>query len=199
MVTSLAKETPLEMKDAPTSYHRINEALDQTFRSFQDRFEDKVLNYAIEWEKLMTIKFTADLKKAEECRRNLDHYEKKVDNLSSKNEKDKARQKDLPAKSMEKLERNEDKLKDARRENERAMSNLDRLFEEFIDRSWKDLYPLLVSLLSFDSEFSQEKEKALENVRKLLDELARVARENKVSRESRSASGLWRSIPAEWH
>jgi hypothetical protein len=199
IVARFAADTPLDSGKSTSSYTKVYEALTKTEVSLEDKWEEKVLNYAVEWEKLMTIKFTQELKKVEELRKSLDHYEKKMENLRSSSEKEKAKQnKGSTVNSTEKMERNEDKLEQARREYEKNEDNLRKLFEEFVDRSWKDLYPLLFSLLNFDLHSNKEKAAVLEDLQNVLVNLSEVAKKHGVRREGESASGLWRSIPTEW-
>jgi molecular chaperone GrpE (heat shock protein) len=199
IVARFAGDTPLDSGKSTSSYIKVYEALTKTDISFEDKWEEKVLNYVVEWEKLMTIKFTHELKKVEELRKSLDHYEKKMQNLRSSSEKEKAKQnKGASVNSTEKMERNEDKLEQARRDYGKNEENLRKLFEEFVDRSWKDLYPLLVSLSNFDLHFNKGKAALLEDLQNVLEDLSEVAKKHGVSRESKSASGLWRSFPTEW-
>ena len=117
-------------------------------------YQDSVVDYLAEWETTVSHRVDTEQKKVDELAKQLSHYQKKVSNLREKvNSKETKTGKDAPAALRDKLKRNEDKLEKAWQTHERAASKLADLLEEVVKYGWKDLYPLLRSVLNFENRY----------------------------------------------
>ena len=170
-------------------------SLGQTMLDSEDQFEDKVIDYAIEWKQLVTLKFTSELKMVVESRREMERYTKKVESLRASH--DRHWNKDVPTKLVEKLERNEDKLRVASRTFEKHERNLILLVDSLIDQSWKDLYPLILQLFSFDVQCAQDRALVMTELNNVVCDLNFLGHEQGLDSEGRSATDLWRSLRSE--
>lgn len=117
---------------------------------------NSAITYAVEWDKKVTTRINADLKQTENLRRDADHYKVKVDNLNANLKKMHESNKPVAFATQEKLERNEQKLREATGAYQDAAQDLYSLMEEVVDRSWRDLHPLLLQILKWDTEVSEE-------------------------------------------
>ena len=91
----------------------------------------------------------------------LDHYQKKVEELNKDANKTMTKGKSVSDKGVDKLKRNEQKLVNARREHDQFVADLCCFMEEIMERGWKDLHPLLVKMAQFDITLSGEETKLL--------------------------------------
>jgi hypothetical protein len=144
--------------------------------SYENEYEDTIIDYVIDWSKLVSVKVTSEIKEASTSRDLVVKYKKKVANLRARNEKTQAKQTQVPEKLVDKLDRNQDKLEQAEHAYEKHMTNLDRLCSELIDQSWKDLYPLLVKLVSQEQKEITEKSLILSDLFKVINGLSEVGK-----------------------
>ncbi len=112
------------------------------------QFRLSLIDYAVEWEKVMVARVSAGLIKAEQLRVELDHYQHKVDSLRQSANATMAKGEQVDGKSAERLTRNEDKLIKNKADHTKFMSALCLLIEEVTEQSWSDLHPLLVKSAS---------------------------------------------------
>lgn len=116
-------------------------------------YEDKVVDYCIEWERIITSRVDAELKETNKMHFKLNHYTSKVLGLRKKVNSHNNRGNETPDKKLsEKLKRNEVKLQDAWKAHERSASKLCDLIEEVTARGWKDLYPLVTASMQLEVE-----------------------------------------------
>mmetsp|Transcript_32300 Transcript_32300/g.59401 ORF Transcript_32300/g.59401 Transcript_32300/m.59401 type:complete len:500 (-) Transcript_32300:235-1734(-) len=152
---------------------------------YSDRFLKYVVNYAVEWEKVVNTRVSDSLKKAEMLRRDLDHYQAKVESLRKNVNVKMAKGKLVDPKESEKLKRNEDKLMTSRKEYEEYASDLCALIEEVTERSWKDCHPLLIKLTQFDATLSTEEAKVFSGLNAVTEQLKQIGKKHGLKPEAR--------------
>jgi hypothetical protein len=140
----------------PASYAAVHLQLHKKNKMYHDKYTEHILNYAIEWERILSTRIKGHLAQSEKLRLDLDHYGRKVEDLSKTINKTMAKGKNIDDKEVDKLKRNEQKLVQARMEYDRFINDLCVFMEEVMDRGWKDLHPLLVKMAQFDTTLSNE-------------------------------------------
>jgi hypothetical protein len=114
-------------------------------------YNDRVVVYAIEWEKTVTEQVESELKKVRKLQGDRSYYEKKVETLRQRANNLEAKGKTIPASQAERLERNETKLKEAFVLHEKEAGRLCVLIEEVTSNGWKDLYHLVKNYCKWES------------------------------------------------
>ena len=145
----------------PTSYAAIHLQLHKKYKLYSEKYNEHILKYASEWERILTTRISGHLKTSENLRVDLDHYAKKVEDLNKTMNKTMSKGKSVDDKGVDKLKRNEAKLVQARAEYDRYVNDLCGYMEEVLHRGWKDLHPLLVKMAQFDSTLSNEEAQLL--------------------------------------
>ncbi|GKY96495.1 hypothetical protein MPSEU_000608900 [Mayamaea pseudoterrestris] len=192
----LAKETPMfdciglmPSSDRPSntvcSYMSTHDVLSAKYKSYMQKYQQFVLEYAIEWEKVVTTRINNGLKKAEELRRELDHYQKKTEALRISVNQAMAKGKKVSSEQQEKLRRNEEKLMNSKQVYNRVATDLCILMEEVTQRSWRDLHPLLIKVAQFDMTLSSDESKVLSSLNQVVNELKTIATANGISPQPR--------------
>lgn len=193
---AFTKETPLfdciglmPSEDRPAStvcsFRSIHEDLGAKMKSFSGKYQQFVLDYAIEWEKVVRTRIDNGLKKAEETRRDLDHYQKKVESLRQTNNTNMVKGKSVGASQQEKLQRNEQKFMQAKQNYNKVATDLVILMEEVNERSWRDLHPLLIKASQFDMTLSSDEAKSLASLERVVSVLKQIANEKGISPQPR--------------
>lgn len=167
------------------SYSSVHDLLSAKSKSYATKFKQFVLDYAIEWEQVVTTRVNAGLKKSALLRRDLDHYQKKVEALRLTANQNMAKGKSVPPTTAEKLSRNEEKLIQAKQGYNKLASDLCILMEEVTERSWRDLHPLLIKCAQFDMTMSGDEAKILSSLNQVVSELKQVAGNNGLSPQAR--------------
>lgn len=106
----------------------------------QREFNDHVVVWAMEWETTVTERVDAELKNVRKLQGDRDHYEKKVETLRRKLNDLEAKGKASPANQVEKLKRNEEKLKEAFLLHENNAGRLCAMIEAVTRDGWVELY-----------------------------------------------------------
>lgn len=140
----------------PTSFAAVHLQLHKKTKLYHRKYVEHILTYAADWERILSTRVNKHLKHAEKLRVDLDHYQKKVEELNKDANKTMTKGKSVSDKGVDKLKRNEQKLVNARREHEQFVSDLCGFLEEIMERGWKDLHPLLVKMAQFDVTLSGE-------------------------------------------
>ncbi|KAL3798445.1 hypothetical protein ACHAW5_007397 [Stephanodiscus triporus] len=140
----------------PTSYAAIHLQLHRKAKLYHDKYTEHILNYATEWERILSTRISGHLKQSEALRVDLDHYARKVEDMHRSINKTMTKGKIVNDESVDRLKRNEAKLVQARQEYDRFVNDLCGFMEEVMLRGWKDLHPLLVKMAQFDSTLSNE-------------------------------------------
>lgn len=121
----------------------VTQAASEQAHDFATAYQDKVVDYCVEWERTVTAHVDTELAVTNTSQERLNHYQSKIVELNKKMENYNKKSAKVPKKFSEKLARNEIKLNKAHEEYERSASVLCNLIEEVTLRGWKDLYPLV--------------------------------------------------------
>lgn len=168
-----------------TSMASIYDDLSAKSKSYVTKYEQFVLSYVLEWEKVIRGRIDAGIKKAEELRIELDHYQKKVESLRLQVNSSMAKGKSVSSAQQEKVSRNEEKLLSSKQSYNKVATDLVILLEEVTERSWRDLHPLLVKMAQFDMTISNDESKVLGNLNTVISKLKTVASDNGLSNQPR--------------
>ena len=175
-------ETP---KGAVTSYASVHQSMANRNKMYIDRYKQFVVDYAIEWEKVVVTRISNDLKTSEKLRLDLDHYQTKVENLRKSVNSTMAKGKLVDPKTSEKLKRNEEKLSKSRGEYEDYATQLCILIEEITERAWKDLHPLLIKMAQFDATLASDEAKLFGELNGVVNNLKNVAQQHGLKPQAR--------------
>ena len=182
----LSKDTPLFSKtglmpsaenpsDTVQSYLSIQEGVAAKAKVYLQKYSQFVIDYASEWEKVVTTRVDRGLKVAEQQRLELDHYQRKVEALRQSANATMVKGKQVDPKAAEKLIRNEEKLGKIKETYAKFTVSLCTLVDEVTVRSWRDLHPLLVKIAQFEVTLSGDEAKALSSLNSVVNELKQLA------------------------
>eukprot|EP00934_Nitzschia_sp_Nitz4_P002527 Nitzschia sp. Nitz4//scaffold77_size91520//988//3402//NITZ4_004875-RA/size91520-processed-gene-0.19-mRNA-1//1//CDS//3329557946//2517//frame0 len=143
----------------------------KTRRQRQNVYAKNVLDYVVNWERIITARISADLKKAEQLRVELVHYQGKVETLRQSVENIMNKGKTPKDELKEKLDRNTEKLAQTRDAHETFVTDLSILMDEVVNRNHRDLQPLLVEMLQYDIKFSIEQARSFKDMREVLTDI----------------------------
>ncbi|CAB9499679.1 expressed unknown protein [Seminavis robusta] len=177
--------SPERPADQVCSYVSIHSKVADKSKSYISKYAQFVVEYVIEWEKVVTARITVGLKKAEGLRVDLDHYQQKVETLRQSANQALAKGKMVDSKSADRLSRNEEKFMKSKQEYDLFATDLCILMEEVTERSWRDLHPLLIKLAQFDMTMSDDESKMMGQMSQVVKELKDVAKKNGLSPQPR--------------
>jgi hypothetical protein len=118
------------------------------------KYKEKVLDYCLEWVRVVTTRVDKEMKDTKALHDKLNHYQNKVELLRNKVNTLEGKSKPVPKNLTEKLARNEKKLDQAWRAHEKCASKLCHLLDEVTKRGWKDLYPLVKASMNWEVEWA---------------------------------------------
>lgn len=171
--------------DSYLTYMGIHHSLSSRHKMYTERFLTHVVEYSIEWEKVIVARVSTSLKQAERLRLDQDHYKAKVMSIQRDAAKVISRGKELDPKVSEKLERNEEKLRNSQKEYEIFTSDLCLLMKEVTEKSWKDLHPILLKLVQFDTTLVSDEKKILSALSSVEGTLKKIAVKHCLKPENR--------------
>ena len=174
--------TPSSM--AEFSYYDIHKKAFKETNSKLDEQKDLV-KYVADWERIVTSRVQSKYLEYSKQRKELNHYAKKVEGLLAEEERLKERGKPMKPKSVEKLQRNEDKLKGARETHDNSGESLLMLMDEVTLRAWRDAFPLLKKSVVFESDFADINHRHMAKLGQTLELINAIGREEKVDLEGR--------------
>jgi hypothetical protein len=163
----------------------VHDTLSAKAKSYATKFKQFVLDYAVEWDKVVRTRVEGGLKKAELLRRELDHYQKKVEALRLTTNQAMAKGKTVAPATAERLGRNEEKLVSSKQGYNKIATDLCILMEEVTERAWRDLHPLLIKCAQFDMTMSGDESSILSGLSQSVSDLKLVATENGLSPQAR--------------
>jgi hypothetical protein len=116
-------------------------------------FQSQVLDYVIEWDTVVTTRIDSEWKDVKKLAADRGHYETKVQGLRQKsNDMEIKGGKSTPSVgTVERLDRNEKKLQQAFEIHELAAGKLCVLMREATKGGWRDLYPLVVNVMTLQA------------------------------------------------
>lgn len=140
-------------------------------RDHGKRFKSEIIDYVDSWHSVVTSRIKSRMIEFDRLKQNLEHYEKKVELLIENEEKTaacsgggifnmfdnaiKARSDSVRQKKTNQLARNKLKLAGAREAHKIYGESLYLLIDEVVNRSWIDIYPVLLRAIRFDINQSQ--------------------------------------------
>ncbi len=151
-----------------------------------DQFLEHIIKYSEEWYNITSRKVAASLKSADKLRKELDHYESKVNRVNF----EKARlaknstTSDAYTNCCTKLERNEQKMRSSKQAYEAANKESTALIEEVTQRCWKDVFPALLRLTQFDASLATDEYKLFKNLNAVSKQLTEVKESHKLVPET---------------
>jgi hypothetical protein len=114
-------------------------------------FQQHVVEYAVQWENVVTERVEKELKNVRKLQGDRTHYERKVESLRTRANDLVSKGKTSPASQADKLERNETKLKEAFVVHETEAGRLCTLIEAVTKDGWLDLYHLARNYMKWES------------------------------------------------
>ena len=156
------------------SYSWIHTDLASKSQAFADKFSQFVIDYAVEWDRITSARVANGVKVTDALRRDLDHYQKKVESLRQSVNVAMAKGKNVDNKTQDKLARNEEKFVKAKSDYDKVALDMCMLLEEYTERSWKDLHPALVKLAQFDSTVANEEATSLKSLDQVVQQLKAI-------------------------
>ena len=130
----------------------VNQLASKQAQTDSDVFQKSVVEYAIEWEKIVTRRIDEELQETKKLQQTFDHYKTKVDGLRTRVNGFEAKGKAPPDNIAEKLKRNDEKLDEAWKEYEQSAAISCILIEEVTEHAWKDLFPLVQTTMQWQSD-----------------------------------------------
>jgi hypothetical protein len=194
----MAKGSPIDEKIGSTesqdSFATVDHAIETRVQSDMQKFQRNIIDYALEWEDIVTTRVDSDLKDTTKLNERLNHYQNKVEGIrkkvNAKESKLVSRGKDpsaTPTKLNQKLERNEAKLNHAWKAHEASASKLCNLMEEATQRGWKDLFPLVKAAIDWQAETASGEYDIFARLPSVATELADLFEEKNQASEKNSS------------
>lgn len=167
------------------SYASLHISLNDKVKHYHEKYIEHVLKYTAEWDRVTSTRINANLKQTEKLRVDLDHYQKKVEDMRKSANSTLSKGKSVKEDTVSKLNRNEIKLVNSKKEYDRFVADLCALIEEVTERGWKDLHPLLVKVCQFDSAMSSEEAGIMRGMNEVVGKLKELAQRTGVKEEGR--------------
>jgi hypothetical protein len=156
----------------PPSYAAVHAENSRDMKGRLKEYQVEIISYLARWEGTVTTRIATELKHLDRLYKNFARYHNKVESLKAAADKKKT----LKDTDIEKITRNESKLRTARKEYRRNLVSITLLTEECTERGWTDLLPLLMRIINFDMESSlavSDRMSRLAEVRKEMESLAK--------------------------
>lgn len=146
------------------------------------QFDSSIVSYVEEWERVTSDRISSDLKQAGKLKERRTHYEDKVSKLRSTQHKTEEKDRPMSKAKVEKIERNDKKLKNAFDEHEEFSGKLAVLMEESSSPKgrWNDLMPLAKTYMKWESDRCESEHRFMsmfEEVASKIDASAKIAKE----------------------
>ena len=188
-IANMSRKTPLwdvtglmpsedRPADSVCSMSSIQDTMNAKTSSYAQKYQQFVIEYVAEWEKVVRTRIDAGIKKSEDLRRDLDHYQKKVEELRLQANKLMAKGKQVKSEAAEKLKRNEEKLLASKQTYNKVATDLCILMEEVTERSWRDLHPMLIKVAQFEITLAADQSKIFGSLNSVVDQLKSIATSN---------------------
>ena len=214
-------ESPVVVDDEDgISYYQVHKQVYKETNSYLKK-HSKLVDYVEDWEKTVTTRVQSMHSEYQKLRKGtlqtiiliityfaqaltitlfipgLNHYTFKVDSLQAEKRKPEEKNRDMPPKRLEKLERNRTKLMGTRKSHDAAGVDLIILIDEIVNRCWKDAFPLLHNSANFETEFSAMQAKVYSSLSSTLVMLDQVSKKESVLPSDNRLLSLASSSPEE--
>jgi hypothetical protein len=172
-LSNMSKGTPLQLKvisETETTKCFSNVYNLASLQSKKDcgKFRNDIVCYCLEWESTVMARLDNEVVKSKQLLGTKLHYEDKLPSLRKKVYECEQKGSKAPASVLDKLHRNESKLKKAKNLYENHAFELVIQLEEAIICSWKDLFPLLQYMMTWESERASTEHKIFKNLQSSL-------------------------------
>jgi hypothetical protein len=181
-LAGLSEKTPIHQyvgsKMEDQSLITVTAKLSQASKKEAVQFTSEILAYLVEWEALVSKRVDKELDENRVLHERLNYYQNKVEALRKKTvtleEKGKAIGKGLNLK----LERNEGKLDQAWNAYERHASRLCHLLEEVTKSGWKDFFPVVSTLMTWETKRASDEFDIYSILLKTKERMAKIVAEH---------------------
>mmetsp|Transcript_7536 Transcript_7536/g.11397 ORF Transcript_7536/g.11397 Transcript_7536/m.11397 type:complete len:526 (+) Transcript_7536:175-1752(+) len=160
------------------SFRSVHADLKTRTDAYVSKYNQFIVEYAVEWDKVVEARVSTGIRETERLRRDLSHYQGKVESLRASTNQTLSKGKQVKADTAEKLGRNEEKLVKAKEDYNKFATDMCVLIEEVTERSWKDLHPMLVKICQFDATMSADEAKQLAYLNQVVEQLKQVAEQH---------------------
>jgi hypothetical protein len=186
-VFSAAGKTPSPDNpgDSFVSFASIQHLMAPKSQGYCDKYNQFVIGYVVEWDRVITTRVEKGLNNAETLRRDYDHYQKKAETLRASATAVMSKGKAVDPKAQERLARNEEKLITAKTAYDKFATEMCIYLEEVVERSWRDLHPFLVKVAQFEMTISKEEAASLGQMSLVIDALKTIGDQKKVDANGR--------------
>ncbi|MGK3739008.1 MAG: hypothetical protein ACI90V_005855 [Bacillariaceae sp.] len=113
-------------------------------------YQIDVVDFVTEWEQIITERVESGLKRVRKLASDRLHYERKIETLRSKANELEIKGRTSPTAAVERLSRNEGKLKQAFTVHEKEASQLCALMESVTHEGYKDIYTLVKNYIKWE-------------------------------------------------
>jgi len=167
------------------SYVTIADALDQRSTVLIDKFRLYVIDYTVEWKKILKNRVTQSLAAFEKTRLEYDHYQRKMSSMRKTVTALEKKGKPIDPALNQKIFRNEEKLEETKANYFMSHRKTVLFLKEVTERSWKDLHPLFVKLAQFDCTFAKDQATISSDLNGVISALQKIALDNGMSKTAR--------------
>ena len=115
------------------------------------QYQTQIVNYVTRWKEIVTDRVDSGLKRVRKLASDRLHYERKVETLRNRANNIESKGKENSVSAIERLSRNEDKLKFAFAAHEKEASKLCALVETVTQEGYKELYTLIRSFIEWET------------------------------------------------
>lgn len=166
----------------PVTYCSMQRQMSSLNSEYALQVEEYCIEYVNEWEIVVSTRIKSGLTKAEELKKDWQHYERKVTQLNEAEAKLSDRGKSPDEKQKDKLTRNESKLDVAKQEYDKFATSLCHTIDSALDCVWQDMTPLMYRLVNmeFDRFGGKDSQTLTESLQELIGKLKTFAKENKI-------------------
>lgn len=165
-------------KSTKQSFTDLHKALATKTDEAATKFATDVIDQVTDWEKTIASHILDHQTQSEKLRRELDHYERKVEGLHANVAEMEAKEKMVSSSLFEKKERNDEKFARAKTEYETYTHELCEYMEEVTERAWKDIIPVIIALTKWETETAFVQAGFLDKMTNLIQNLLEISDES---------------------
>jgi hypothetical protein len=180
-------ELPPQSKIFPASYLSYHDVHKDLFKETKTKLDElsEIVRYVDDWEQIVHKCVVSRYAEYSKIRSGVCHYEKKVDSLVADIEKLKQKNRLVPPKQIDKLERNQIKLEGTRKTHDKNGETLLMFLDEVVLRSWRDAFPLLRKSIISELSFAAVNQEHLVRLGESLAMLDMIGSEESIETEGR--------------
>mmetsp|Transcript_2447 Transcript_2447/g.5173 ORF Transcript_2447/g.5173 Transcript_2447/m.5173 type:complete len:373 (+) Transcript_2447:133-1251(+) len=115
------------------------------------QYQTQIVNYVTRWKEIVTDRVDSGLKRVRKLASDRLHYERKVETLRNRANNIESKGKENSVSAIERLSRNEDKLKISFAAHEKEASKICALVESVTQEGYKELFTLIRSFIEWET------------------------------------------------